>query len=117
MKACTNRFEEQAVHYKEQNPLQTVEDGEQVGHGYLAFSKLETTKDPCDAQYTQLCHRSDSEGSAESNDKPVICIRSTEMEVMSSKGNKRRMHKLTWSCVSCLSQGLNLRTSVPASTR
>ena len=72
------------MHHKDQNPLQTVEDGEHVRYGCLAVSKLETAKDPRGAKYTQLGHSGDSESSAGSNDKPVIFIRSTE--VMSCRG-------------------------------
>ena len=49
-KSSTHRFVEQAVHHKEQNALQTVEDGEDVRDGRRAVPELETAKDPRGAQ-------------------------------------------------------------------
>lgn len=49
------------MHDEHQDPLQAVEDCEDVGHGQHPFIKLKTAKDPHGAQHTQLSNGSDSE--------------------------------------------------------
>ena len=55
------------MHDEEQNALNAAKDGEQVRHGYSVVGKLERTKDPHDAQHTQLSHCSNSERPAGGN--------------------------------------------------
>lgn len=72
----TNLFGKQTVHDKEHNTLKAAKNGEQVRHGYSAFLKLETTKDPHDAQNAQLSHCSNGECPAGGNkDAYMSCAR------------------------------------------
>lgn len=67
LRSVTNLFRKQTVHDEEQNPQKTVKDGEQVRHDYGALVKLERTKDPHDAQNTELSHCRNDERPAGGN--------------------------------------------------
>lgn len=59
--SVTDLLRKQTVHNKEQNPLKTAKDGEQVRHYNSTLLKLETSEYPHGAQHTQLGHCSNGE--------------------------------------------------------
>lgn len=63
----TNLFGKQTMHDKEHDTLKTAKNGKQVRHGYGAFFKLKTAKNPRDTQHTQLSHCSNGECPAGGN--------------------------------------------------
>lgn len=63
----TNLLRKQTVHDKKQDSLKAAKNCEQIRHGYRVLLKLETPKDPHNAQNAQLSHCSNDKCPAGGN--------------------------------------------------